>query len=149
MARFRYRLETLLRLKIAARDQCRAQLAEVLQAEQQLKDQQAEIEQEIENTHGYVRQSSERGTLNLDLIAAAQREVLYLKGASLEKQQLMQRLLPHIQQRRQALIDADHEVRTLEKLKEQKYEQHLQREAAVEAKQMDEIAITGFRRKGV
>lgn len=115
MSKFRYRLETLLRLKIAARDECRAQLAEVLQAEQQLKDQQVEIEQEIDSTHAYVRQTTERGTLNLDLIAAAQREVVYLKAVRQEKQQLMQRLLPHIQQRRQALIEADHEVRTLEK----------------------------------
>lgn len=149
MAKFRFRLETYLRLKIAARDQCRAELAEVLRAEEQLKQQQVEIEEEIEDQHVYVRQTTQSGSVNLDLVTAAQRQVMFLKAAGQEKQMLMKQLMPHIQQRRQALIDADHEVRTLEKLKEQKQEQHLQREAALEAKQMDEIALTGFRRKGV
>ncbi|PQO29913.1 flagellar export protein FliJ [Blastopirellula marina] len=149
MAKFRFRLETYLRLKIAARDQCRAELAEVLRAEEQLKQQQVEIEEEIEDQHAYVRQATQSGNINLDLVTAAQRQVIFLKAAGQEKQMLMKQLIPHIQQRRQALIDADHEVRTLEKLKEQKQEQHLQREAALEAKQMDEIALTGFRRKGV
>lgn len=148
MAKFRFRLETYLRLKIAARDRCRAELAEVLRAEEQLKEHQTEILGEIEQQHVYIREVTQRGSLNVDLITASQREVMYLKALHLEKQQLMQNLRPHIQQRRQALIDADHEVRTLEKLKEQKQEQHEQREAAVEAKQMDEIALSGFMRKG-
>ncbi|MHC2067394.1 flagellar FliJ family protein [Bremerella sp. T1] len=148
MAKFRFRLETYLRLKIAARDRCRAELAEVLRAEEQLKEHQTEILGEIEQQHVYIREVTQRGSLNVDLITASQREVMYLKALHLEKQQLMQKLRPHIQQRRQALIDADHEVRTLEKLKEQKQEQHEQREAAVEAKQMDEIALSGFMRKG-
>ncbi|RCS41376.1 hypothetical protein DTL42_22720 [Bremerella cremea] len=149
MATFRFRLETYLRLKIAARDQCRAELAEVLRAEEQLKQQQVEIAEEIDGQHDYIRQATQSGSVNLDLITAAQRQVMFLKAADQEKQMLMKQLLPHIQQRRQALIDADHEVRTLEKLKEQKQVQHLQRESALEAKQMDEIALTGFRRKGV
>ncbi len=148
MAKFRFRLETLLRLKVAARDQCRAQLAEVLQAEQQLQEQQAQIREEIEAQHEYLRKTTASGGLNVDLLAAAQREVMYLKGLGQQKQQLMQQLVPHIQQRRQALIDADHEVRTLEKLKQHKWEQHNKSEAAREAKQMDEIAMNVFLRKG-
>jgi len=148
MSQFRFRLETYLRLKIAARDQCRAELAEVLQAEEQLKEHQAGIEKDIEDQHAYIREVTQAGALNVDLITASQREVVFLKALQAEKQQLMQQLRPHIQQRRQALIDADHEVRTLEKLKEQKQEQHLKWEAAQEAKQMDEIALSGFMRKG-
>lgn len=149
MAKFRFRLETLLRLKMAARDEKRAELAEVLHAEEQLKLQQAEVEQEIQEQDQYVRQTIGSGRLNIDLITASQRQVSFLKAVRQEKQMLMKQLIPHIQQRRQALLDADHEVRTLEKLKEHKLEQHLQREAAQESKQMDEIAINGFRRKGV
>lgn len=149
MSKFRFRLETYLRLKIAARDERRAELAEVLRAEEQLKEHQVGIENDIEDQHAYIRGLTQAGTLNVDLITASQREVVFLKALHVEKQQLMLKLQPHIQQRRQALIDADHEVRTLEKLKEQKHEQHLQLEAAAEAKQMDEIALSGFMRKGV
>ncbi|MEW4562243.1 flagellar FliJ family protein [Bremerella sp. JC770] len=148
MSKFRFRLETYLRLKIAARDQCRAELAEVLQAEQQLKEHLAGIEADILGQHTYIRELTQAGALNVDLITASQREVVFLKSLQIEKQQLMIKLRPHIQQRQRALIDADHEVRTLEKLKEQKHEQHLQWEAAMEAKQMDEIAMSGFLRKG-
>ena len=148
MPKFRFRLETFLRLKIAARDRCRAELAEVLRAEDTLKQQQEEIEAEVLRHNDYIRSVTEKGRLNLDLIAAAQREYVYLKAMRAEKQQLMQKLLPHIQQRRQALVEADHEVRTLERLKEHKQEQHQQWELALEAKQMDEIALSGFLRKG-
>ncbi|MBA2116900.1 flagellar export protein FliJ [Bremerella alba] len=148
MSKFRFRLETYLRLKIAARDQCRAELAEVLRAEEQLKEHQAGIESDIRDQHAFIRGRTEAGALNIDLITASQREVMFLKSLQIEKQQLMLKLRPHIQQRRQALIDADHEVRTLEKLKEQKQEQHIKLEAAIEAKQMDEIALSGFMRKG-
>ncbi|QDU74422.1 flagellar biosynthesis chaperone [Bremerella volcania] len=148
MSKFRFRLETYLRLKIAARDQCRAELAEVLRAEQQLKEHQEAIESDIQDQHTYIRGLTQAGSLNVDLITASQREVVFLKALQAEKQQLMVKLQPHIQQRRQALIDADHEVRTLEKLKEQKHEQHLQLETAQESKQMDEIALSGFMRKG-
>lgn len=148
MSKFRFRLETYLRLKIAARDQCRAELAEVLRAEQQLKEHQAGIESDIQEQHAYIRGLAQTGALNVDLITASQREVMFLQALQVEKQQLMIKLRPHIQQRQQALIDADHEVRTLERLKEQKQEQHLKWEAAMEAKQMDEIALSGFMRKG-
>ncbi|GAA4424783.1 flagellar FliJ family protein [Bremerella cremea] len=148
MAKFRFRLETYLRLKMAARDQCRADLAEVLRAEDQLKQHQVDIEREMEEHNTYVRSVSQKGTLNVDLIAASQNEFVFLKALRQEKLNLMQQLQPHIQQRRQALIDADHEVRTLERLKEQKHQQHQQWELALEAKQMDEIALGGFRRKG-
>lgn len=148
MSKFRFRLETYLRLKMAARDQCRAELAEVLRAEEQLKEHQSGIENDIQDQHAYIRGVTQAGTLNVDLITASQREVMFLKALQIEKQQLMLKLRPHIQQRRQALIDADHEVRTLEKLKEQKQEQHLKWEATLEAKQMDEIALSGFMRKG-
>lgn len=148
MSKFRFRLETYLRLKIAARDQCRAELAEVMRAEEQLKEHQAGIESDIQDQHAYIRGLTQAGALNVDLITASQREVMFLKALQIEKQQLMLKLRPHIQQRQQALIDADHEVRTLEKLKEQKQEQHLKWEAAMEAKQMDEIALSGFMRKG-
>ena len=148
MAKFRFRLETYLRLKMAARDQCRADLAEVLRAEDQLRQHQVDIEREMEEHNTYVRSVSQKGTLNVDLIAASQSEFVFLKALRQEKLNLMQQLQPHIQQRRQALIDADHEVRTLERLKEQKHEQHQQWELALEAKQMDEIALGGFRRKG-
>ncbi|MBI1247362.1 hypothetical protein GC197_05885 [bacterium] len=148
MPKFRFRLETYLRLKIAARDRCRAELAEVLRAEDTLKQQQEEIEAEVQRHNEYIRGVTQKGRLNLDLIAAAQREYVYLKSMRVEKQQLMQQLVPHLQQRRQALVEADHEVRTLERLKEQKQEQHQQWELALEAKQMDEIALGGFLRKG-
>jgi len=148
MAKFRFRLETLLRIRISERDQCRAQLAEVLEAEQRLKDQIDEIQAEISTQNDWTRQRIGQGKVDVDLLTAGQRELIYLKSLQQDKSALMQQLIPHIQQRRQALVDADHAVKTLEKLKETRAEEHAKQELVIESRQMDEIAILNFAREG-
>jgi len=148
MAKFRFRLETLLRMRIADRDQCRAQLAEVLEAEQRLKDQIDEIQTDMKSQNDWTRERLGTGQLNIDLLTAGQRELIHLKTLQQDKIALMQQLIPHIQQRRQALVDADHAVKTLEKLKESRAEEHAQHEMRIESRQMDEIAIHNFTRDG-
>jgi len=147
VSKFQFRLQTLLRLKIADRDRCRGELAEILQAEQRLKEQQADLENELVEQFAYARQVSLRG--EIDLMVASQRQLAFLKAGIAEKQQIMQQLAPHIQQRREALVEADKEVRTLERLKELKQEEHEKRLLVLEAKQLDEFAISSHTRKGI
>ncbi len=45
-----------------------------------------------------------------------------------------------IERRRQALVEADREVRVLEKLRERQAEQHRREEDLQEAKRLDEVA---------
>ncbi|MEX0792818.1 MAG: flagellar export protein FliJ [Pirellulaceae bacterium] len=149
MAKFRFRLETLLRLRIAERDQRRAELTEVLAAEDRLRDQQAEIGEEIQTTYEMGRADVQQGRIDIDRLTAAQRQVAHFTQLIAEKQQLMEQLQPHIRQRREALVEADHEVRILEKLKEKQTERHQQQLDVVDSKLMDEIAQQRFARNEV
>lgn len=149
MAKFRFRLETLLRVRVAERDQRRAELTEILAAEDRLRDQQSEIGEEIETTYEMGRADVRQGRIDIDRLTAAQRQVSHFTRLLAEKQQLMVELQPHIQKRRQALVEADHEVRILEKLKEKQAERHQQQLDTVESKLMDEIAQQRFARNEV
>jgi len=149
MAKFRFRLETLLRLRIAERDQRRAELTEILAAEYRLREQQTEIGEEIEVTYEMGRADVREGRIDIDRLTAAQRQVAHFTRLLAEKHQLMEQLQPHIQKRREALVEADHEVRILEKLKEKQTERHQQNLDTMDSKLMDEIAQQRFARNEV
>ncbi|PHS03421.1 MAG: hypothetical protein COA78_18150 [Blastopirellula sp.] len=140
MSKFHFRLETLLKLKITFRDQKNTELKEILTAQDTLLQQKKEIDEEMQSALGHSLEDAKPGLLDVDRLISGHQELLRLKMAAKEKIQLERQLEPHIKQRQQALIEADQEVRILEKLKEKQSQQHQQVLDKREAKQMDELA---------
>jgi flagellar FliJ protein len=140
MSKFNFRLETLLKLKVTVRDQRNAELKEILTAQDTLIQQKKELDAEVQSALGQTLEDAKPGLLDVDRLISGHQELLRLKMAVKEKIQLERQLEPHIKQRQQALIDADQEVRILEKHKENQSQQHLQVLNEREAKQMDELA---------
>lgn len=138
MAKFRFRLTTLLRLREQARDERRARLAEAYAADQKLAARRDDLEKEL---FGLKRQQrGPAGSLNIDLMLAADRYEVMLKSEQqvIEKQRSM--LNEEIEKRRAALLAADREVRVVELLREKLQNRHQQEEAARAVKQLDELA---------
>ncbi|MGY8771567.1 MAG: flagellar export protein FliJ [Pirellulales bacterium] len=140
MSKFNFRLETLLKLKVTVRDQRNAELKGILTAQDTLIQQKKELDAEVQSALGQTLEDAKPGLLDVDRLISGHQELLRLKMAVKEKILLERQLEPHIKQRQQALIDADQEVRILEKHKENQSQQHLQVLNEREAKQMDELA---------
>jgi flagellar FliJ protein len=148
MARFRYRLATLLRLKESARDERRAQLAEAYRAAEILVERLREVDEEIAATRGHAQELARSGKVDIDYLLNSHRyeRVLGMQRKVIEQQQ--QQIAAEVERRRLALVEADREVRVLEKLREKKLHEHLQREDRRDQKLMDELAARSTSKLG-
>jgi flagellar FliJ protein len=141
MAKYKFRLKTLQRVREARRDQQRASLAEAFRAEQLLAEQRAELAQEQTMLRELQRSASAGRYLNVNRLLEAQRYDLLLKARSqeMEKQSIL--LAAETERRRQVLVEADRDVRVLEKLDERQrhgFKREMQRQ---EIRHLDEAAI--------
>lgn len=140
MAKFDFRLKTLLKLYEAARDERRAKLAEAFEAENILNEQTEQINEEIEDLKQQTRLSSKPGDVVVDRLIDSHRYELMLRAKRQEIGQQAKQLLEEIERRRQRLVEADRQVRVFEKLREKKLDEYQQQQYKNEIKQIDEIA---------
>lgn len=139
MATFRFRLQTILRLRDNERDQRRRELAQALQAKGVLEGYERQIAAEWESLNHRLRNCSREGEVRVDLMldlrryqmtVAAQREVLKQQMAQVEEE---------IERRRERLAEADRQVRVLEMLRERQLEEYRREEDRLETKMLDEV----------
>ncbi|HVA49723.1 MAG TPA: flagellar export protein FliJ [Pirellulales bacterium] len=146
MAAFRFRLATLLRLREAARDERRTQLAEALQLAEQLRERQMGVEELLREALRV--QSTATGAIDADRLLNATRYEMVLR-AELQQLQLQETALQtEIEKRRQALVAADRDVRSLELLRETQQERHREQEERRAVKELDEIALRRYAAEG-
>jgi flagellar FliJ protein len=138
--KFQFRLTPLLRLHEATRNERRAHLAEAYRADEILRGQVAEVEQGLAALKQECRRSAQPGTVNVDRLIDSQRYEFLLLAQRATLKQHEEALAAEIERRRQALVDADREVRILEKLRETQQQQHNQEIERHEVKLMDEVA---------
>lgn len=143
MRTFQFRLATLLRMHEAARDQRRAELAEAFRAEELLRARLAELQADLAGLKADCRRRARPGLIEIDRLIDSQRyEFLLLAQCEALKQQAAA-LATEIERRRDALIGADREVRTLEKLREKQRLEHRRQAEQFEVKLLDEVAARG------
>jgi flagellar FliJ protein len=145
MAKQRFRLETLLRLRETAREQRQRALAEAYEAESQLEQHRSQLEAELANVRNNYREASQPGQMDVDRLMAAQRYELTLH-AQVRQLADQQRLLgEETQRRRDALVEADRQVKVLERLKEVHRQRNREVDRKAEEKFLDEVAARTVR----
>jgi len=144
---FQFRLHTLLRLRIAERDERRADLAKAFRAESVLREQARRLETDRAELAQRGRQLKAPGAANLDALLHTHRYALVLAAQSGQLATQMAQVVAEVERRRQALVEADRQVRVLEKLRERKSAAHAQREARLETRRLDEQAQLGHARR--
>lgn len=139
MNKFQFQFETLKRLREAARDERRGHLAEALRAEEILSERMREINTQVEAFASQFK-LPKSGVLHVDHILEGQRYELLLRSElkTLEAQQ--EQVEAEITNRREALTEADREVRVLEKLSERQEKSHRQEQMRREQRDLDEVA---------
>lgn len=140
MAKYRFRLETLQRVREARRNEQRASLAEAFHAEQVLTERQTNLTAEMKALRE-LRQTATAGRYtDVNRLLETQRYELLLRAQEqeLKKQQIL--LAAEIERRRQALVEADRDVRALELLDERHQQAFNLEQQRRETKTLDEIA---------
>ena len=145
MAKYKFRLNTLQKVRQANRDQQRASLAEAFHAEQVLAENRAQLDAEERELRDLQRSANEGQYLDVNRLLEAQRYELLLKaqGQELAKQAVL--LAAETERRRLTLVEADREVRVLEKLDERHHRAHIRDEQHVETKRLDDVATVRWR----
>jgi flagellar FliJ protein len=145
MAKYRFRLETLRKVREAHRDQQRSALAEAFRAEQVLAESRAQLADEENELRQLKRSASEERYLDVNRLLEAQRYELLLRtqAQELEKQAVL--LAAETERRRQVLVEADREFRVLERLDERHRRSHDREAERRETKLLDEAATVQWR----
>ena len=142
MARFRFRLQTLRRLRETHRDEQRSRLATAFEAERILAAQREQVAMEILGLGEARRRLMQQSALDVNQLLASQRYQLTLEAQSRTLAEQAEKLAAEVERRRRAVVEADREVRVLDKLEERQRQQHRIAQGRIEAKTLDEVATT-------
>lgn len=140
MTKFKFRLATLLRLREAARDERRRELAEAYRVDDLLRQRLDGVSGQLGRLQDHCRKLTGPGAVDVDRLVEAQRYELALKAQRSQLGQQREAVAAEIERRRGALVEANRDVRVLEKLRENQVRQHGREENRREIKQLDEVA---------
>ena len=129
-----------MKIRRTTRDERQLQLARAYEAERVLDQQQVELDQKRTAIKQVSRNVSRPGTVNVETLLGVNRYELVLESQGRVLRERRQQLEAEIQKRRQSLINADRDVRVLEKLRERQQIDHENKERRLEIKQTDDSA---------
>src|SRR3954447_9103262 len=145
MPKYKFRLETLQKIREAHRDQQRASLAEAFRAEQVLAENRTQLVAEERELRELQRSATDAKYLDVNRLLEAQRYELLLKAQSQELAKQAILLAAETERRRQTLVEADREVRVLELLDERHHSAYIRDEQRAETKRLDDVATVRWR----
>lgn len=140
MAKFQFRMTSLLRVRESLRDQRRGELAAAFRADEVLQQRLQHVRQELTWLLEQCRRAAGPGTVDVDRLIESQRYDLTLRAMQKQIEDQRRALAAEIERRRGALVEADREVRTLEKLRDRQREQYALDEGRRDVKRLDEVA---------
>ncbi len=141
MPKFHFRLETMLQLRQATRDQRRAELDEVRQVDAELHRRLCRLEQEQSRLQHQCRAIVTPGVVDVRRLLQSQQYAATLSSDAAELRRQRGTLADEIDRRRQILVEAERELQALEKLRENQTLAHRQAEIRQENNHLDEAAL--------
>lgn len=140
MPRYRFRLETLARLRRSQRDTQRTRVAEAQQAAEALRARHAETATEVTSLGAERRAIVVAPRPDVERLLASQRYEAALRARLRAIETDQAALADELERRRLALVEAEREVRTLERLDDLHRSRHNADAARREAAVLDETA---------
>jgi flagellar export protein FliJ len=140
MAKFKFPLATLLKLREQTRDERRGQLAEAYRAEERIDEHERRLDHELNELKRQNRRASAPGRLDLAQLREVERYELLLRTQQRETTERRRAAQTEVERRLETLVEANREVRCLETLRQRQRERHRLEETRRETKQMDEAA---------
>lgn len=140
MPRFRFRMNTLLRLHENARDERRTELAQAQRAADAVQARLDELAEELASLGAASRDAILPGRVDVDRLLTSQRYELLLRAQEQQTQAQRKLVDAEVERRREALVAANREVKSLENLKQRQLERHQAVAAQKELAALDEAA---------
>lgn len=141
MTEFRFRLASLMRLRESERDERREALAQAYRADQMLQQQQEAVQVELQENQRQVQQCAAPGPILVERLLGRHRYELVLQAQLRQLARQRQTIAAEIERRRQALVEADRELKILEKLRDRHYQEFVFQQQKLEMRELDEIAL--------
>jgi flagellar FliJ protein len=142
-----FRLATLLKLRIDDRDRRRRELAQALEAQRILEEQIAALEAERTSMQTLIGQRVRPGSADVDGLLQINRYQIQLIGQRKTLDGQVAQVVAEAERRRQVLVEADRQVRVLEKLREKQAETAAEAALRQEIKDFDEASLVAFRHR--
>ena len=137
---FRFRLQPLQKIRENVRRERQAELAKALEAEAVVREKIESLVHDIAGTKEEGRRLALEGRINVDFLVGLRRHEAYLLAQKQEAEQKLDQVLTEVERRRLAVVEADKEVKIMEKLHEKLKENYDAEQAAKEVVGFDEIA---------
>lgn len=147
MREFKFRLATLLKLRESTREECRRRLAETFCVDDLLRRQIEGIDLQITHLRHRCRAAVNVGQVDIDTLVAAQRNEMALRFQRLQNVRQREHVAREIEKCRTTIIEADREVRVLEKLRDKQSARHRTEQHRAEIKELDEMGIQRWTRQ--
>jgi flagellar protein FliJ len=138
MPNFVFRLQSVLQVRAAERDQRRQEMAELLANQQSLQDRLAELDGELHVLSAEL--TNWNGTIDLARRLDVDRYAMILRADRKQVEYAATELDARITLKRAELLTADRDVRSLEKLREQQQEAFTADQRRREQRELDEVA---------
>ena len=142
-----FRLATLLKLRIDDRDHRRRELAQALEAQRILEEQIAALEAERTAMQTLIGERVRPGSTDVDALLQINRYQIQLIGQRRTLDTQVAQIVAESERRRQVLVEADRQVRVLEKLREKQAEAATEAALRQEIKDFDEASLVAFRQR--
>lgn len=139
LKKFRFRLATLRKLRESRRDELRSKLAEANRAITLLENQLDSVQRELHELQAAQRSALDDTKTDVNGLLAAGRYQTVLRMQQSTMQDQAKLLATEVERRRQAAIEADIQVRVLDKLEERQKAEHRHKLQQAEIKELDEM----------
>jgi flagellar FliJ protein len=136
-----FRLQSVLKLRNAARDERRKSLADALRAESIVSEQMERLAGEIEEMREASRAAAAPGVIAVERLLSFNRHELLLFANLRELAEKKRKILLEVDVRRRALIEADRDVKAIEKLRERQDREQQLKEDQREQAELDQTAL--------
>jgi len=137
---FTFRLDPLISIRDNILKEKQAALAQAYEARRIKEEERGELEQNIAGNLQSARKVMQSGKIDVNFLLGVRRHEMFLIAQLEEVRQQIVLIEEEIERRRQAVIEANKELKIIEKLREKKREQYLAEEKRKEIRDMDEIA---------
>ena len=137
---FTFRLDPLISIRDNVLKEKQALLAQAVEAKRLAEEARLRLEQNIEGNLLSAREMMQSGKIDVNfLLGVRQHEEFLIEDLGVVRQHIAM-IEEQIELRREKVIEANKELKIIEKLKEKKREQYLAEENRKEIREMDEIA---------
>ena len=136
--KFEFKLEALLKYRESRRDMCRQYLSQVLAEDQKLIDQKTEIQNNYAETEHHLKLLGQSGQFEIDKASVRRFHLGQLKLQMLQVDEQRRQLEEKLELCRKALLQADQEVKAIEKIKDKKISEHHYEQIKVENRELEE-----------